>query len=321
MEQEGINSPEDKEKLPSGHLLIVDDVYAERISNFFKSEDEKSGKENEIEAFDNLDSALERIRSIEDSRGIGVLTDMYMIPKEITSKDIATGLEIVGEICKFYGEDSAMVDQDIREAQKILEKDPSGGSYFTEENLQKIFNVEKYQKIGVVQANTVNDFYFGEEIRNGKNFIDSLPFCLTGGEVVNGGYVRWVGGFIYGIKIVEEAFKKKIPCVVVSGAHHAIPDRALDFIAKYLADRGWVNNSNVGHFGGDISSIEIFDRNRDKILKESTQEEVNYFPVYKMEGKSYLGDDECNEESKIKSEKSINMIRESLENQIRKANY
>jgi hypothetical protein len=125
--------PIEQERKPSG-FLVFDDNYSKTLADLFTE-----GKEEKpvVSRARDLVSAIECIDNLENTRGVGVLTDMFMPEKEgsVEAKD---GLKIIQEIFEFYGVDPQEAQASINRVKVVLDKYGDRIRQITDQNSKSI---------------------------------------------------------------------------------------------------------------------------------------------------------------------------------------
>ena len=118
-----------------------------------------------------------------------------------------------------------------------------------------------------------------DNIVNGRGFINDISYALLWGKD---------GGLPLGIRVAEEAHKKQIPCIVVSGGHGVQIPNSMVF-AQYLHKKGIINNP----YALGINDIDLKSPNIQNIINQhsyfimskkitGTDEEIkNYGDMFK----------------------------------------
>src|SRR3989344_2136210 len=117
-DEQRLNNTE-KEKAPISKVIIVDDRYAKDLTEVFQDNHTDDKNEFNVDAGVDLETALQKIRSLENTRGVAVLTDMYM-PDKKGSFNPGEGLKVFGEIMEFYGMNPDTIQNKMEEVKQIL---------------------------------------------------------------------------------------------------------------------------------------------------------------------------------------------------------
>ena len=119
IDEKTLGNKVEKEKVPINKVIVIDDNYAENLSDVFLDSHKDDEKKFNVDIAVDLETALQKIRSIEDTMGVAVLTDMYM-PDKKGSFNPDEGLKVFGEIMEFYGMTSDMVKDKLARVKQII---------------------------------------------------------------------------------------------------------------------------------------------------------------------------------------------------------
>lgn len=321
-----LGSREQEPGEPRTQIIIADDRYSETLANLFKQEDTKGEgkKETEIVQTKDLESALDAIEKVEDPRGVGVITDMYMPQKE-GSFDASEGLKVIQEIFEFYGVNPQEAEKRVSQVKAVLAKyrnrmaevarmardgadNPvaieilSAFGFSFKQLLERTsggkisepINDPVFQEFIDIKTGAQISDWGGEYDIDGGNFIASQACALTWGDD---------GGLLMGVRVAEEAHKKGLPVVLISG-WHGMAGEANHFIAKYLYDKGVIDNPNV--------CTEMFDEDT-REFKEDAQQIANKYSYFTA-SKSF--DINSQDKFDLKKAAKLQIIRKSLEAKI-----